>query len=60
MKMYYINFDGRKKESKGRFQNIQKTITAETLDKAIDKIKANYTIEGINSTTELNKVSILM
>jgi hypothetical protein len=53
MKTYYINFQGRKKTSKGRYQNIQKAIAAENLEQAKEKIKINYTIEVINSTIEL-------
>ena len=60
MKIFYINFDGRKKESIGRFQNIQKTIIAKTLDEAIQKINKEYFVEGINSTTELEDVTILI
>jgi hypothetical protein len=54
MKTYYINFQGRKKTSNGRYQNIQKAIAAENLEQAKEKIKTNYTIEVINSTIELN------
>jgi hypothetical protein len=53
MKTYYINFQGRKKTSTGRYQNIQKAIAAENLEQAKEKIKINYTIEVINSTIEL-------
>ena len=58
MKTYYINFQGRKNTSKGRFQNIQKIIAAENLEQAKGKIKTNYTIDIINSITELENFII--
>ena len=60
MKIFHINFDGRKKESIGRFQNIQKTIIAKTLDEAIENINKEYFVQEINSTTELENVTILI
>lgn len=60
MKTYLINFDGRRKQSKGRYQNIQKIISAENLEEAKAKINIMYTVQGVNSTTDLSKVIILM
>ena len=60
MKIFYINFDGIKKGSIGRHQNIQKTIIAETLDEAIENINKEYFVQGINSTTDLEDVTILI
>lgn len=58
MKTYYINFQGRKNTSKGRFQNIQKIIAADNLEQAKNKIETNYTIDIINSITELENFII--
>lgn len=58
MKTYYINFQGRKNTSKGRYQNLQKIIAAENLEQAKEKIEINYTIDIINSITELENFII--
>ena len=60
MKTYLINFDGRRKQSKGRYQNFKKIISAENLEQAKAKINIMYTVQGVNSTTDLSKVVILM
>lgn len=60
MKIFYINFDGIKKGSIGRHQNIQKTIIAKTLEEAIEKINNEYFVQKVNSATELENVTILI